>query len=192
MGYNSNQPGIAVEKLVGPFGWLAADARMLGATMLSVAAVGNLLGKIVFGAIADKAGLKPAFTIYIIMYILAFVIWLPSMGDATMAVALLLVGAFLLGTHNALISVGFPVLTRQIFGNKDYAKIWSVIAMPFQLVSGFGTALVAYIYGGTGSYIASLYVGLIFVVIAGICAFVALRYVGKIKFDSQLEESATE
>lgn len=192
MGYNSNQPGIAIEKLVGPLGWATADASLLGATMISVAAVGNLLGKIVFGAIADRAGLKVSFTIFIILYILAFVLWLPSFGDSGMASAFLLVGAFMLGTHNALISVGFPVLTRKIFGNKDYPKIWSIIAMPFQLVSGFGTALVAYIYGGTGSYVASLYVGLVFVVICAICAFIALSYIGKIKWDSQLEKTTTE
>lgn len=185
MGYNSNQPGLAAEKMI-PLFMDKAGAAMLGATMISVAAVGNLLGKIVFGAIADRAGLRVSFILFIILYILAFVLWLPTVPEEGIATTLLLVGAFMLGTHNAILSVGFPLLTRKIFGNKDFAKIWSYIAMPYTLVSGFGTSLVAYIYQGTGSYTASLYVGLGFVIVMGICALIALAYIGKVKWDSQL------
>ncbi len=188
MGYNSNQPGLALEKLV-PLGETAATAAMVGGLMISVAAVGNIVGKVVFGALGDRIGIKPTFAIFMLLYILAFVVWL-IFSDITM----LYVGAFLLGTHNALLSVGFPVLARRLFGNKDYPKIWSYLAMPYTLVSGFGTALVGYIYQGTGSYTMSLYVGIGLVVIATICSFVALASLGKIKWngDEQEEKNVLE
>lgn len=192
MGYNSNQPGLAIEQLV-PLDMIQQktsqiykDAAMIGATMISIAAVGNLLGKIVFGALADRAGLRITFIIFMIMYVLAYVVWLVFFGNVLM----LEVGAFLLGTHNALISVAFPLLARKLFGNKDYAQIWSYCSMPFTLVSGFGTALVGYIYGAFGSYTVSLYIGIIFVVISAICALAACAFIGKIKWDGQKEAAA--
>ncbi len=178
MGFNSNQPGIAIEWLV-PQGMDQASAALIGATMISAAAIGNIVGKILFGVLADKIGLKATFIVFVVFYVGAFVIWL--LFNTTI---MLIAGAFLLGTHNAIISVGFPVLARRLFGTKDFAKIWSYLSMPFTLAAGFGTSLVAYIYQASGTYTASLYLGIGLAVMAGICAFVAIAYLGKIKWDS--------
>jgi len=169
MGFNSNQPKMAAEFLEG---LMQPEAiALLGASMISVAAVGNILSKIAFGWVVDKLGIRPAFIVFIVLYFLAFATWLlfPSMQ------IMLIVGAFLLGTHNSLMSVGIPLAVRTFYGNRDFSKIYARIGVVAAVISGLGTSVVAYIVQFVGSYTASNYVGIVFVIIMGTLLILALN-----------------
>jgi MFS family permease len=185
MGYNSNQPGMAGEFLEGQMN--ADSAAMLGATMISVAAVGNIIGKVVFGIIVDKLGIKMAFALFLAFFLVAFIIWILFHTPVA-----LLIGAFFFGTHNAIVSVGWALLIRELFGAKNYTQILSIIGMPSSIVGGVGSSIVAYFYQLGGSYQGALYFGVICVILIAVVAFVALSKLGKVPFDDLATKDAEE
>lgn len=182
MGFNGSQPAIATELLAGT---LAPDAAgMLGATMISVAAVGNLTGKIIFGWLTDRIGLRVTSIAFLTATVICFVIWLLIPSTPVM-----LVGAFLLGTHNGLYSVGYPLIVRTLFGSKDFSKIYSRLAMIGALVGGSATAIVGYIYQITGSYTGALYGGIVLFIVIAVFVLITISFIGKLKWDSPQSDS---
>ncbi len=176
MGFNSNQVAIATEAMNGIME--PTSAAMLGASMISVAAVGNICGKIIFGFMQGKAGLKATFIVFVLMFLVGFALWV----FVPVAVALL-IGAFLFGSHNALISVGYPLVVRSLYGNKDYSKIFSNLMTVNGLMGGISGTIISFVYQLLGSYQAALMGAMIIVVIIGILIVITCTYVGKIKWD---------
>jgi len=177
MGYNGMQPAIATDFLAGSL--TPEAAGMLGATMISVAAVGNLTGKIIYGWLADRIGIKVTTIIFVVALALCFVIWL-----VFPVVAMMYVGAYLLGTHNGLISVGYPLIVRSIFGEKDFSKIYSRLSMISALLGGSAASIIGYTYQFTGSYQGAVTCGIALAAIIGIFAIIAMSFIGKVKWDS--------
>lgn len=177
-GFNNNQPGIAEERLV-PLVMDESGAAMVGAMMISVAAVGNLLGKIIYGALVDKIGLKITTTVYIVLFGVAMILWIVTNNQFV-----LLVGSFFFGMHNAIVSVGFPMIIRGLFGGKNFAQIWSWWSMPFTLLGGFSTSIIGFVYAAVGStYTFALMAGVGCAVLCGIGLLGACAFIGKVKWD---------
>ena len=176
MGFNSNQVAIATEAVGGIMGM--ESAAMLGASMISVAAVGNILGKIVFGVMQGKAGLKATFVTFVAAFFIGFALW-----AFVPASAALLIGAFLFGSHNALISVGYPLVVRNLYGNKDYSKIFSNLMTVNGLMGGISGTIISFVYQTLGSYHAALIAAMVLIVIIGILIVAACSFIGKIKWD---------
>ena len=177
MGFNSNQVAIATEAMSGSMDMQAA--AMLGASMISVAAVGNICGKIIFGFMQTRAGLKATFIVFIVAFLVGFGLW------AFVPIsAVLLIGAFLFGTHNALVSVGYPLLVRSLYGNKDYSKIFSNLMTVNGLMGGISGTIISFVYQTLGSYQAALVAAMAIVVLIGIGVLVACGFIGKMKWDS--------
>lgn len=177
MGFSNNQTGIAQEFLANTP--LAESAAIIGASMISAAAVGNLVSKLAFGFVADRAKLGVTFVIFQIVWLLAFVLW--YFGGTSAGV--LIAGGFCLGFCNAPSRVGWALSIRKLFGNKDYSKLWSYVAIASSIVGGFSTSAIAWIYDGTGSYHGAIIVGMIVVVVIAILAVIACSFIGKIKWN---------
>lgn len=176
-GFNNHQPAIAKETLAAVMD--TGAAAMVGATMISTAAVGNLLGKIIYGFIVDRLGIKSTTLIFLIFFLCALLLWM--FGSS---VPVLLVGSFLFGTHNAIVSVAFPMIIRNLFGPKNFAKIWSWWSMPFTLMGGFSTSIIGYVYAFVGdTYATALVIGCGLVILAGILILAACAFIGKVKWD---------
>lgn len=182
MGFNSMQPAIATEFLAGVMA--AEDAALLGATMISLAAAGNLIGKIIFGWLTDRIGIRVTAIIFLIATIVCFAIWLLIPSAPVM-----LIGAFLMGTHNGLYSVGYPLIVRQLFGSKDYSKIYSRLSMIGALIGGSAASIVGYIYQFTGSYSGAVMGGIVLFVVIGVFVLITISYIGKLKWDSPAKAS---
>lgn len=182
MGFNNTQRPMAAEMLHG-----AEAAAMIGAWMISIAAAGNVIGKLLFGVIADKTNLRITTIIFAIAFFLCFVFWLVFPGELWA----MYVGAFLLGTHNGIASVGLPRIARKLFGGADYAKIWARLSMASALVGGFSSTIVTALAAGIGTYVGIKFVGLgmILVVVVTVFALLAMAYMGKLKFDIKDAES---
>ncbi len=177
MGFNSNQVAIATEAMSGSMDMQAA--AMLGASMISVAAVGNICGKIIFGFMQTRAGLKATFIVFIVAFLVGFGLW-----AFVHVSAVLLIGAFLFGTHNALVSVGYPLLVRSLYGNKDYSKIFSNLMTVNGLMGGISGTIISFVYQTLGSYQAALVAAMVIVVLIGVGVLVACKFIGKMKWDS--------
>ena len=181
MGFNSNQVAIATEAMEGIMDVQAAST--LGAAMISAAAAGNIVGKVTFGWIHDRLGLRTTFIIFVIAFFVALSLWV----FAPIA-AVLMVGAFLLGTHNALVSVGYPLLVRNLYGNKDYAKIFSNLMTVNGLMGGFSGTIISFAYQLLGSYHAALVGGMVLVTLLGVMIVAACSFIGKIPWPEVTDE----
>ena len=183
-GFNSNMVAM-IKELVGG----AMDPKstaMLGASILSAAAIGNIIGKIVFGFIADKASIKTAFALYMILMLVSFVLFFLSRDSKV-----LLVAGFCFGTHNAIVSVGFPLVTRSVFGNKDYTKIFANLMTVNGLVGGFAATIIAFIYQLLGSYISAIVIAMVLVIVAFISIILACNYIGKLAWVNEDTNAAS-
>jgi MFS family permease len=182
LGYTSNQPGLCIEKFV-PAAMDAQTAAMVGASMISVAAAGNVLGKILFGALTDKFGLKFAFGTIMVTYMIAMLLWIFVINVPAYYVA-----AFLLGLHNTLATVFLPLTVRKLYGNRNFARIYSRISMGFLITGPFATTFVGWMYQANGNYDLALWVGVGLVALLGATGFIGLSFVGKIPMDDTGDE----
>lgn len=64
------------------------------------------------------------------------------------ALPVLFFGGFIFGMLYPLVTTALPYITRLLFGEKDYDKIYSVILMPVNLVGAFAASGLALIYQG--------------------------------------------
>ena len=171
-GFNSNMVALAKELVGGTVD--AASAAMLGATMVSAASIGNVLSKIAFGAMSDKLGVTPTFLTFTALVVAAFGIW----GFAPASGVAMIVAAFLFGCNAAIVNVGFPVLTRALFGDKEYAPIYSTVASVNALLGGVSSTVIGFAYQFLGSYQAAIYAAIAVTLLFGVCF---LSIAGRIK-----------
>ena len=175
--FNDNMTSIAIEFFGPEYG--ASQAALIGSTLISTIAAGNVTAKLAYGFVQDRFGYKLALRSFIILFGLSFLSWLifgtlPAMY----------VGAFLLGTHSALVSVGLPLCVRKIFGNKEYAQIWAYLIMLGPALSNLLTSVIAWIYEFAGSNWYAMWFGVAAVLAILICSTFAIRYIDKVKWDA--------
>jgi MFS family permease len=178
MGFSSYQSGIAREALV-PTGFTVEAAAVIAGTMVSTIAVANFTSKLVFGFLLDKFGNRVAINFFAVMLIAAFCVYL----FAHQWIVALYIAAFLLGTHNCLVSVAFPLTVRSLFGNRDYAKIYAFCCVGTGLSSSFGVATIGWVYQWTGTYFAPCWYGLAVGIVMTILVNICISRIGKVKWD---------
>ncbi|NTU88895.1 MAG: MFS transporter [Actinobacteria bacterium] len=123
-----------------------ADAAMVGATMISAGALGNIIGKILLGFLSDKLGLIPTITFFAVLVMVGYVTFIMFGGNR----GPMLFGGFCIGCADAMMSVGLPLVTRTVFGLKNYAKIYSYLNMGIAILGGFGAVIITGIAGAKG------------------------------------------
>lgn len=179
-GYKSMMP-TAVQSVGG------SDLAMLGASMISAAAVGNILGKVVLGALADKVGIRNAMVCFAIVSMIGFLLMVLFLGDNQIP---MLVAGFCIGTSDAMMSVGLPLATRDCFGDRRYGEIYSYMNMPIALLGGIGATFVALVASFTGGFQAAYGCGIAFMVIIALGIFIACTSAEKFRDKWTFEEEA--
>lgn len=119
----------------------------IGATMLSAGMIGNILSKLMIGFISDRLGPIKASIIMIIINMIS-IIMLLTLSTSFM----LILGSLLFGSAYSVAAVGFPLLTREFFGQENFQKVYPVISFATGFGGAFALSLVGYIYDFTGSY----------------------------------------
>lgn len=185
MGWNNSQSGIAKELLTGTPE--EASAAIVGASMVSAAALGNLISKLAMGAMIDRAKLGITFVVFQIVWLAAFILWY-FFGTSS---GVLIAGGFCLGFCNAPSRVGWAVAVRRVFGNADYSKIWGYVATGSSIIGGISTSLMGWTYDYLGSYMPTLIIGMVVVVLVAILGVVASTFVGKYKWEDLKKPEAT-
>lgn len=163
-GFNSNMVAMATDLLKNVIADPSSLA-MLGASMVSAAAVGNVVSKIVFGFVSDKWGIKAAELIFAALNIAAFVFWAFFPGVELLMIA----GAVLFGCNAALVNVGMPILVRSTFGDKEYAPIYATISSFNALLAGVSATVIGFVYQFLGSYQAAIIAGIVILALYVVC-----------------------
>ena len=106
-------------------------------SVMMVFSLGLIVWKIVLGRLYDKLGAVAATVIAYISYI--FGMWILAIGT----IPFLTVGSLIAALGIASSTVLSPLITRSVFGEKEYAPIWSLVSM----TSAFGVATGSPIWG---------------------------------------------
>ena len=159
---------VLITTLSGHMASLAQDygySAQVGALLLSASMVGNVLSKFALGALADRIGAFRACVCSLVTTFVGLLLILLNFGGQTA----LLVSGFLYGTSFSIGSLGISLLTRYIFGDKQYADAYSTISLVTSLASALGVVAAGLAYDVTGSYAAPILAGIVLVGISGGC-----------------------
>ena len=86
----------------------------------------------------------------------------------------MIIAGFCIGTGDAMMSVGLPLVTRACYGDRRYGEIYSYMNMPIALLGGLGATFVALVASFTGGFQAAYGCGIVFEVIIAACRVVAV------------------
>ena len=122
----------------------------IGATLMSLAMIGNISTKLLIGLLSDLFTPVKAVIIMILTNCISLV--LLFIGVIRQETTLLYISSFMFGSIYSVGAVGIPTLTRYFFGNENYAKTYSVIGFLTNVGSASSLTLIGYLYDFTHSY----------------------------------------
>ncbi|HQA50978.1 MAG: MFS transporter [Syntrophomonadaceae bacterium] len=133
-----------------------------------------VLGKIALGAIFDRYG--PRVGVIFIFTIFALASFILT-GSHIAAIAILF--GLVFGFANAIMTIPAPLLTAELFGQKNYGVIYGVMSICYTIGSGIGMPLSGAIFDKTGSYLPAFYLYIGMALLAMVVAILALNIGGK-------------
>jgi len=129
-----------------------------------------VVGKIALGSIFDRFGSKTGVIFVFSVFALATFILLSAK-----LVWVAIIFGLVFGFANAIMTIPAPLLTVELFGQKNYGVIYGVMSIFFTLGSGIGMPLSGAIFDAQGSYLPAfgLYIGMALVTM--VIALLALK-----------------
>ena len=156
-----------------------------GGTSMSLQMIGALIGALFFGALSDKIGAKISVLIALSFGVAAFTLLLIAPTSSVMV----MISMVLFGFMTASMGTMGPLLVSDVFGRKNYAAIYSIVAMGLAIGSMIGTPLFGFLYSAFNSYIPVI---VLLLAMIGLCAgmiFIAYAFKKHMwKKEAQLEE----
>lgn len=128
----------------------------VGAMLVSAVMVGNIVSKLVIGALSDWLGAIKAVYVMLGCVFMGSVLLLLGLNAP-----ILLFGAFLFGASYSIGAVGIPLLTKYFFSAENYNTVFPVITFANGIGGAIAISLIGYIYDFFHSYAMALYFGLI-------------------------------
>lgn len=119
----------------------------LGASLLSLGMVGNILSKLLVGSLSDYLGIAKSTLILIALNLVACGLLLLASSSS-----ILLVGSFLFGSCYGLGAVSSPLLTRMAFGDQNYGKTFPIVSFTGNIGASLAFSSIGYIYDFSSSY----------------------------------------
>lgn len=123
-------------------------APTVGAIMISVALIFDIVLNPVIGMTIDRFGAIKAFVAWSCVGILSMLILMVSAGNEIMAY----LGAGLGDTLYVLLGVGIASVASTVFGTKDYGRIFAYITIFGFAAGSVGGFVIASLYENTGSF----------------------------------------
>ena len=139
-------------------------------TMMTVMTASLALGKIIQGLLYDKLGVVKGGYVMLAVYAVSF--WL--LRESNLVYPGLITLAFGMGTVTTML----PVLTRYIFGIREFAAIWSILSVVSSCGSFAASPIWGIVYDTTGSYDLALLVSP-FLLIVAIAALWLTQFIHK-------------
>lgn len=151
--------GFHVPNYVQSIGFTAAMA----ATGVTCVTIGQTAGKFILGAVNDKFGSRMALSTGVCAGIIGVLLLFIS---SKIGIVVLFTGALLFGIGYSGSTLLPPIVIREVFGDRDYASIYTTIMSASTLGVACGTTLFSFIFDSTGSYyIVFILVIVLFIVI---------------------------
>lgn len=155
---------------------LGYDSQFAG-NVMGVFMVGMLVASLAFGFLSDKVGAKN--TAIFALFIGLIAIFLLIFFSENKTVFTIAIGTF--GFLTASVGTMGPLLTTALFGNKEYAQIYSAAAVGLAVAAVLALPGYGFIYDFTGSYTIVLYTIVAMLVISMLCVIIAFK--GKKKLE---------
>ena len=136
----------------------------------SAVMVGVTVGKVVLGMINDKSS-----ALGIVITVVCTICGLALLILGRNGIALLVAGGFLFGWGYAAVTVESALLVRQIFGGKNYAQIYSNIAMTLSVANTVAAGGWGLLSDYTG-FVPVFCICIVFMLILGAIGFYSLKF----------------
>lgn len=149
---------------------LAATAPLLAATVPALIMAGQTLGKIILGYLGDKSilgGVILALTLGV-LGMLGYLF----MNGSELA---LYVSGVCFGVFYALVNVALPLLTRKLFGTRDYVRVYARVSMAVSLGGILQAPLLGTTVDVTGEYSLMFLFIIALLLVSAFLAALALR-----------------
>lgn len=160
-GFDGHIPGHAIA--------IGFDA-VFGAVMVSALQFGSFCDKILTGFINDKIGIRK--TVFIELGAVALgVLGLIFFREQ----APILVACFLFGIQDSLLAVSAPQILKNIFGEKDFTRLYAWMSIGVSIISSFSQVLVGLSYDMTGSFVPAFVGALVVCGIGALLVILAYR-----------------
>ena len=157
--------GISIIAEAAPMtGELTGAGTALAATLVSIIAIFNGIGRFFWAALSDAIGRKWVFFTMFVLQAVLFVL-LPIIGTTYIVFAILV--CIILLCYGG----GFgtmPAFTADYFGSKNVGRIYGLLLTAWSFAAVVGPLLISYVHDSTGSYNTAFYI------IAGIMAISAI------------------
>ncbi len=157
--FTNHLPGLA-----NSLGYAAAAIGLLASCNM----IGNMVGKLVLGPLADKFGVKTAVAVGYAVVFVGLALVLLGGGNA---VALYL-GAAFYGVGFSVATLFLPLIVAEIVGKKDYPKIYSYAVSGNAFIGSLGVTICGFCFDFTGSYFGAL----AFIVVALVIAILLIVF----------------
>lgn len=144
---------------------MGLSAAAIGAAMSFLSGV-MALGKVGQGMLYAKIGIRKGSTIVYSLYLAGFVMLLHP--------KLIYPSFFALAIGIGALTTQIPILSKMLFGQKDYASIFSLISMAISIGAFIGTPLWGILYDVTGSYRMGFYFAPVLIAIGFLMQMTAL------------------
>ena len=149
---------------------------VIGATLISVALIADIFINPTMGTISDKLGIgKMTLIAFVVTFISYFL-----MAFAGNSVPLAYIGAAINDTMYAYFGLGIALLAVEMFGNKDFSKIYSYISTIGLFVGGFGVTVISGIFDATQKFTVVLYSMAAAIAVCGLLITISLKAAKKL------------
>lgn len=147
-------------------------------SLMSILMMALIFAKILLGIMNDRLGTILTFGIVAAVYLVSlFLLPIASYG-------ILVISMILMSMGNGSMTVLPPLMTAQIFGQKDYAGIWAIFATAGSVGMTIGTPLWGVIFDRTGSYLAGIYGGVAIIVLVFLLIVYCIKSGAKLEHES--------
>lgn len=151
MGFSQHIPGFA--------GSIALSSQV-GAWMLSAVMIGNIMFKLILGALSDRIGIIKASVVIMSIHMLSIILFL-----TVRITPVLLFASWLFGSMFSITAVTLPLLTTYFFGKSQMIYVFPIFSFAASAGRSISTTLIGYSYDFTGNYFIALYLAFLFHII---------------------------
>ena len=142
-------------------GIASSKGMSVGPLLVSASMIGNIVFKLVSGALADRIGGLRTMLVIAALNIAGAILILTS-GNTVICLA----GAFLFGAIYSNTSVILSYFCRELFGADGYRKAYPVVVFAGNISNALAITAIGYIFDFTGSYNPAL-IAVVFLALAG-------------------------
>ena len=137
--------------------------------------VGGVIGNLLAGGLNDKYGVRVGIITSIAIGCVGLILCLTNIGS----IALLFVGVGLFAFIQTMIDMSGSLLTRGVFGTKDFDRIYAFICLWIPLTTAASAYIYSFIYQSTGTYDSAVWLALGCSIVAAILIFFVGDYAKK-------------